>query len=141
MFAPVRYIEWATKFYGKVPFDLATSGIPYAAWSELGVPEPPLDDLTAYARFREAIAVYNDVTPPQVVPALERFEPEVILLSAGFDAHELDPLAGMRMTTPGFGRLVGVRHAAEFERGPTPWRLPSMPPGSHRPEWAPLGPD
>jgi len=41
----------------------------------------------------------------------------------------------------GFGRLVGVRHAAEFERGPTPWRLPSMPPGSHRPEWAPLGPD
>lgn len=40
----------------------------------------------------------------------------------------------------GFGRLVGVRHCAEFERTPAQWRLPSMPPGSHRPEWAPGSP-
>jgi len=36
----------------------------------------------------------------------------------------------------GFGRLVGVRHAAEFSRTPAQWRLPSMPPGTHRPAWA-----
>src|SRR4051794_5627253 len=87
MFAPVRYIAWATKFYGKVPFDLATSGIPHASWSELGVPEPPLDDLTAYARFREALAVYNDVSPAEVVPALGTshavFLAYAALLSAG----------------------------------------------------------
>lgn len=70
MFAPVRYIAWATKFYGKVELDLATSGIPYAAWSELGVPEPNLDDLSAYPAFREALAVYNDVPVADVVPAL-----------------------------------------------------------------------
>ena len=70
MFAPVRYIDWATKFYGKVDLDLASSGIPHAAWSELGVPEPALDDLAAYPAFREAIAVYNDVPVTDVVPAL-----------------------------------------------------------------------
>ena len=42
----------------------------------------------------------------QVVPALERFSPEVLLVSAGFDAHARDPLAGMRMTTAGYARLV-----------------------------------
>ena len=47
-------------------------------------------------------AVYTSI----VLPALERFRPEVILVSAGFDAHERDPLAGMRMTTAGFTRVV-----------------------------------
>lgn len=70
MFAPVRYIEWATKFYGKVSLDLASSGIPLAAWSELGVPEPDGDDPGAYDRFRESIAVYNDVSTAEVMPAL-----------------------------------------------------------------------
>ena len=35
----------------------------------------------------------------------------------------------------GFGRLVGVRHAAEMAETPPLWRLPSMPPGTHRPAW------
>jgi aspartate/methionine/tyrosine aminotransferase len=70
VFAPVRYIEWALKFYGKVPHDLASSGIPGASWSELGFPEPNTDDLSAYATFRETIALYNDVPRSEVVPAL-----------------------------------------------------------------------
>ena len=69
MFSPVAYIRWTQRFYGKVPFDLATSGIPLATW-ELGVPEPDLDDLGAYERFRHALAVYNDVPVDEVVPAL-----------------------------------------------------------------------
>ncbi len=70
MFAPVRYIEWATKFYGKVDLDLASSGIPHAGWSELGVPEPGLDDLSAYPAYRASIARYNDVPVSDVMPAL-----------------------------------------------------------------------
>ena len=70
MFAESHYIAWATRFYGKVPFDLASSGIPDASWAELGVPEPDLADTGAYAGFREALAVYNDVTAAEVVPAL-----------------------------------------------------------------------
>jgi aspartate/methionine/tyrosine aminotransferase len=70
MFAPVRYIQWALKFYGKVPFDLASSGIPHVTWSSLGAHEPADIDLDAYVRFREAIARYNDVTSAEVMPAL-----------------------------------------------------------------------
>lgn len=41
-----------------------------------------------------------------VVPILQRFDPDLILVSAGFDAHQLDPLAQMEMTENGFGELV-----------------------------------
>jgi acetoin utilization deacetylase AcuC-like enzyme len=37
-----------------------------------------------------------------VVPAIARFEPEWILVSAGFDPHRHDPLAGMNVTEDGF---------------------------------------
>ena len=42
----------------------------------------------------------------QALPALERFRPDAMLVSAGFDAHALDPLAGLRMTTDGYSRLI-----------------------------------
>ena len=42
----------------------------------------------------------------QVLPALRSFKPDLLLISAGFDAHELDPLGQLRMTTEGFGRLT-----------------------------------
>jgi acetoin utilization deacetylase AcuC-like enzyme len=41
-----------------------------------------------------------------VAPALERFHPELVIVSAGFDAHEDDPLAGMRVTAAGFRELA-----------------------------------
>ena len=47
-----------------------------------------------------------------VLPALEAFRPDAMLISAGFDAHERDPLAGLRMTTAGYGRLIGMLDAA-----------------------------
>ncbi len=34
-----------------------------------------------------------------ILPKLEQFEPEIILLSSGFDAHKNDPLGGMELTT------------------------------------------
>jgi|SRR5579859_10394 len=37
-----------------------------------------------------------------LLPALRAFEPELILISAGFDAHMADPLAQMRLTTEDF---------------------------------------
>jgi len=51
------------------------------------------------------------------VPALDQFRPELVLISAGFDAFEHDPLAGMRVTHAGFAamarriRAVADRHA------------------------------
>jgi len=40
-----------------------------------------------------------------VEPALARFEPELLLVSAGFDAHVDDPLASMNVTADGFREL------------------------------------
>ena len=38
----------------------------------------------------------------KVLPALRRFDPELLLISAGFDAHERDPLAQLRLKTEDF---------------------------------------
>ena len=47
-------------------------------------------------------------------PALERFDPDLLLVSAGFDAHEHDPISRMRVTTEGYGALTDrVRSIAE----------------------------
>lgn len=59
----------------------------------------------------EVGATDEDVIPRyerEVLPALERFGPDLLLVSAGFDAHERDPLAGCRMTTAGIARLTAM---------------------------------
>lgn len=51
-----------------------------------------------------------------VLPALSRFAPELILVSAGFDAHLADPLADMAVTAGGYEGMAGrlVRAAAKL---------------------------
>jgi acetoin utilization deacetylase AcuC-like enzyme len=46
---------------------------------------------------------------------LRQFRPDLILLSAGFDAHVDDPVGGMRVTTPQFGRITSLIAAAADE--------------------------
>jgi aspartate/methionine/tyrosine aminotransferase len=71
MFAPTRYLDWARRFYGKVRFDLATSGMPTVALSELGAPAGEnLDDPSGWDALRTAIGAYNDVSPGEAVAAL-----------------------------------------------------------------------
>jgi acetoin utilization deacetylase AcuC-like enzyme len=45
---------------------------------------------------------YAEAFQDAVLPALRRFAPDVLLLSAGFDAWQSDPLGGMRVTEAGF---------------------------------------
>jgi acetoin utilization deacetylase AcuC-like enzyme len=58
-----------------------------------------------------------------VEPAVTAFDPELVLVSAGFDAHVDDPLADMRVTQNGFRELarrcaaLGPRLAAVLEGG------------------------
>jgi acetoin utilization deacetylase AcuC-like enzyme len=49
----------------------------------------------------------------------ERFEPQLILVSVGFDAYWADPLAGMRLTLSGYAHLAGevMRMAQRFCEG------------------------
>jgi acetoin utilization deacetylase AcuC-like enzyme len=42
----------------------------------------------------------------KIGPSLQAFKPELLLVSAGFDAHEDDPLAGLDVTTDGYRELA-----------------------------------
>ena len=44
-------------------------------------------------------AEYQQIFSARVVPALSMFKPQLLLVSAGFDAHQADPLAGLHLTT------------------------------------------
>jgi acetoin utilization deacetylase AcuC-like enzyme len=52
----------------------------------------------------EYLRVYREI----VAPIAGAFDPELVLVSAGFDAFDGDPLAGMRLSAEGYGALAGV---------------------------------
>jgi acetoin utilization deacetylase AcuC-like enzyme len=51
-------------------------------------------------------ADYAAVFDHVFMPALARFKPDLLIISAGFDAFEADPLAGMRITQAGFAAMA-----------------------------------
>jgi acetoin utilization deacetylase AcuC-like enzyme len=57
---------------------------------------------------------YRLVFDEVVLPVVRQFAPELLIVSAGFDAHERDPLGGMRVTTPAFAAMtMALRAVAE----------------------------
>lgn len=50
--------------------------------------------------------LYKDAMETAVAPAVDAFRPDLILLSAGFDAHRLDPLAGMHLESDDYHALT-----------------------------------
>jgi acetoin utilization deacetylase AcuC-like enzyme len=55
----------------------------------------PLRPMAGSPEFRHAIS-------RSVLPALDHFRPDLIMISAGFDAHSRDPLAGLHLTDDDF---------------------------------------
>ncbi|MFC5971070.1 histone deacetylase family protein [Halomarina salina] len=51
-------------------------------------------------------AEYADALDRAVFPVIERRDPDLFLVSAGFDAHERDPISRMRVSTEGYGLLA-----------------------------------
>ena len=43
----------------------------------------------------------------RILPAVKNFSPDLILVSAGFDAHHRDPLAGLNLTAEDFDWVTG----------------------------------
>jgi acetoin utilization deacetylase AcuC-like enzyme len=83
------------------------------AKSETGVGNivnAPLEPRTGSDLFRDALL-------SRVLPALDNFAPDLILISAGFDAHHRDPLAEINLTEDDFDWATGqlmeraVRHS------------------------------
>lgn len=54
------------------------------------------------ARDSEYLALLDAL----VAPALELFQPEILLVSLGFDAHERDPLSGLQVSTNGYRAIL-----------------------------------
>ena len=51
-------------------------------------------------------AAYLRSVEEVVLPAIDAYQPQAILLSSGFDAHRRDPLGGMRVTEQAFGEIT-----------------------------------
>jgi acetoin utilization deacetylase AcuC-like enzyme len=49
--------------------------------------------------------VWRSLLEHVVLPAASRFAPELVLISAGFDAHRADPLGGCRLETEDFAQM------------------------------------
>ena len=62
-------------------------------------------------------AVYASLLEHVVAPLARAYAPQLVLISAGFDAHRDDPLATLALTEAGFAALAGTvrRLAAELE--------------------------
>ena len=60
----------------------------------------------------EYLRIFDDL----LTPVVEQFRPQFILVSAGFDSHNRDPLGGMRLTEAGFTAMTRrvKRMAAQF---------------------------
>ena len=92
----------ADLFYGSSHQDPCYPGTGKArergvAGNVVNAPLPPGSDGAAFrAAWRDAI-----------LPALDRFAPELLIVSAGFDAHTADPLAELRVETEDFAWLTG----------------------------------
>jgi len=60
---------------------------------------------------------FRELWETDLLPVLDRFRPQLLLVSAGFDGHRLDPLAGLNLSAEDYSwlteRLVGIanRHA------------------------------
>jgi acetoin utilization deacetylase AcuC-like enzyme len=64
----------------------------------INVPLSPGTNGTAFRR------IYEDA----VLPQLDRFAPELVLISAGFDAHRDDPLAQLALVEADFAWVTGA---------------------------------
>ncbi len=53
---------------------------------------------------REILAAFTD----KLVPWADERKPEILLISAGFDAHEHDPLSGLKVTFEGYRQMAQV---------------------------------
>jgi acetoin utilization deacetylase AcuC-like enzyme len=61
--------------------------------------------------------IFREAVEARILPRLEAFQPDLVIISAGFDAHWRDPLANLRLEAEDFAwatrkiREVATRHA------------------------------
>ncbi len=77
------------------------TGNPHETGAYDNVINVPLAPMTGGAEMRQA---YRD----EVIPALDDYRPELVVISAGFDAHAADPLANLNWTEDDFAWVTAA---------------------------------
>jgi acetoin utilization deacetylase AcuC-like enzyme len=114
----VHHGNGTEQMFSDDPRVLMVSTFQYPLYPYSGVDNPapnmvniPLSAGSGSDEFRDAVTTHW-------LPALDAFKPELIMISAGFDAHREDPLAGLQFSESDYAwvtrELVAVarRHAA-----------------------------
>lgn len=60
---------------------------------------------------------YRRAFDDSVLPAIEKFDPQFVLVSAGFDAHRADPLAPLELETESYGWMTDAMVTAAGKHG------------------------
>lgn len=66
---------------------------------------------TADLHCNDFIALYTD----RIIPRIREFAPDIILVSAGFDGHEDDPVGGYSLKTSDYARLAEILCSVAYE--------------------------
>lgn len=73
---------------------------------ETGGPNAPMSNLNMPFPAGTRGDVYRQAVDEVVAPVIERFAPTWLIISAGFDGHRQDPLAGLELTSADFADLA-----------------------------------
>jgi acetoin utilization deacetylase AcuC-like enzyme len=51
---------------------------------------------------------YRQAFDDKIIPAIDNFKPDLLMISAGFDAHKNDPLAGIELSTDFYTEMTEI---------------------------------
>lgn len=83
------------------PFYPGTGGV-----DETGTGDGLGSNLNLPMRAYSCDADYINVIEHKLIPVIQKFNPDLIIISAGFDAHENDPLAQINLSTDCYGKMT-----------------------------------
>jgi acetoin utilization deacetylase AcuC-like enzyme len=83
------------------------------------------------SQAKDFLHIFNNV----LIPRAKDFSPEIIFISAGFDAHISDPLNSLRLTASDFGKFTDI--VGEIARSSAEGRIVSVLEGGYNLEYLP----
>jgi len=87
---------------------LLCSSYQYPLWPDMNPPTVPGRVVNCPLPPGSGSDAFRNMVTGQWVPALDAFRPQLILISAGFDAHAADDMAGLQLTTTDYGWVTEV---------------------------------
>lgn len=90
------------------PRVLLCSSYQYPLWPDMNPPTRPGRVINCPLPPGSGSAAFRAAVQEQWVPAMEAFAPQLLLISAGFDAHAADDMAQLRFTTADYAWVTEI---------------------------------